>query len=339
MNAAIIGSGSCLGEQLMTNEAVFAETPVKEHFDSTRAGKSFSEFVIEKTGIRQRWYSTRTAEELAADASRKALEDAGIRADELDMIVACTLTPSANIPEPAITIGHLLGKDYGFIPRREDHACASFIYGLDTASQAISLGRAKYVLVVAADKLSDRIDFTDAKSAGLFGDGAAAVILAASEGKGIIASPFLGCGYSPAIYSLHNGCSLQFNPGEPRKGDGLLHLVGGAHILAHASRAMKDAMIYALTQANLSVQDMHIFVPHQANKHIIRKTAEMLGIPPEKTVDIVAEIGNISGASGAYVIDQYRRNRLQGFPFTEGQLMGLTMVGGGYAFGAAVIRW
>lgn len=264
-------------------------------------------------------------ENMAAEASKRALENTGLTAENIDYIVFATFTPAVLVPNPACSLSSLLGINVPGIPINT--ACSGFIDGLIEAFCRISTGRYKNVLVVAAETLSKTIDYNDPRTAVLFGDGAGAVVLQHSN-TGILGF-YSGAEYSPDQINYSANYSLQKQ---------FLTMNGGPHVLKNAVRAMDKAARNALADAHLSLQDVDYVITHQANRRIIDGVVEALGLPRSKFIETINKYGNTSAASAAISLDKALRGEVEGCTLKKGDTLLLTAVGGGYTYASVVLK-
>ncbi len=308
MGISIRGLGSYTPQEVLTN------------FDLEKMVDTSDDWITTRTGIKER----RIAKEeslldMAHNASLQALTEAGIKPEDLDVIILATLTPDMGFPASACLLQARLGANraYAF---DISAACSGFLYGLEIASSMLSSGRAKTVLLVGAEKLSQIVDWTDRATCVLFGDGAGAVVLS-SEGEGeLLASVMRSDGsYWEILYAERCGYIRM-------KGKELFKL---------AVRAMADVCEEVLQRAGVSTQDINLIVPHQANIRIIQALAEKLNVPMEKVYSNIHKYGNTSAASIPIALcEACKEGRLK-----RGDLVLLTAMGGGLTWGASLIRF
>ncbi|OGS27951.1 MAG: hypothetical protein A2297_07990 [Elusimicrobia bacterium RIFOXYB2_FULL_48_7] len=326
--ARIAGTGSYLPKKLMTNQKL--EKIVKK-FDPVRAGMPFCEWTEKVTGIKTRYYvEDEDTEYMAAEASKKALEAAGIKPDKLDFIIAASFTPSKEIPNLACSIADRIGNGNipGFVLNT---ACAGFICGLDDAYYKIISGNYKNILIVASETLSKVTDFNDPATAVLFGDGAGAVVLQQSDKEGISTFPYLKSDYSPD--------HLEFKNSNIEKEKCFIRMDGGPRVLKKAVNAMAEAAKKALEISTYKLEAIDWIIPHQANERIIRSLAEKLNVPMEKVCLTVDKFGNTSAATIPIALDKAVRGELENYKIKKGDKVLLTTVGGGYSIGAVVLEY
>ena len=311
MNVGIKGFGAYAPERVVDN-AYF------EGFLDTS-----DEWISKMTGIKERRWSRddQDTSDLAYEASKKAIEDAGIKPNDIDMIIVATATGDMPFPSVANILQEKLGT--GKVPTMDQlAACSGFMYSMITAKQYVQSGDYKNILVVGADKLSKITDLTDRSTAVLFGDGAGAVVIGeVSEGRGII-SYEIGSDGSGGKYLYLN------------KETGKL-VMNGREVFKFAVRIMGEASTRVVEKAGLESDDIDMFIPHQANIRIMESARERLGIEREKMSVSVNRFGNTSAASIPLSIQQELEN---GRIKDDGTLV-LVGFGGGLTWGAMVIKW
>ena len=323
-STVILGTGSYAPSRIMTNDEL------------SRLVETSDEWIRTRTGIRERRIaeSSERASDLGAEASRRALADAGISPNDIDLLVVATFTPDQPLPSCA----SLLQKKLG-IPTRAacfdvNAACTGFLYALDAACAMIASGRYRRALVVGSEKLSDVVDWDDRTTCVLFGDGAGAVVVGASDetGRGLLGS-LLGCDGS--------GADLLCIPGGPRdptappgaRSDKLQ--MKGREVFKLAVRCMDEAARDILEQHDVRADQISLVIPHQANQRIIDAIAEYLELPLERFFVNVDRFGNTSAASIPIALDEARRaGRIN-----RGDLVMLVAFGAGLTYGSALLRW
>lgn len=311
MNVGIKGFGAYAPERVVDN-AYF------EGFLDTS-----DEWISKMTGIKERRWSRddQDTSDLAYEASKKAIEDAGIKPNDIDMIIVATATGDMPFPSVANILQEKLGT--GKVPTMDQlAACSGFMYSMITAKQYVRSGDYKNILVVGADKLSKITDLTDRSTAVLFGDGAGAVVIGeVSEGRGII-SYEMGSDGSGGKYLYLN------------KETGKL-VMNGREVFKFAVRIMGEASTRVVEKAGLESDDIDMFIPHQANIRIMESARERLGIEREKMSVSVNRFGNTSAASIPLSIQQELENER----IKDDDTLVLVGFGGGLTWGAMVIKW
>ena len=318
IHARIAGTGSSLPEKVVTND------------DLARTIDTSDEWIFTRTGIRQRHIAApeQTASDLAVEASRKALEAAGLEPEDLDLIVVATTTPDMVFPSTACILQGKLGVG-GFPAFDVQAVCSGFVYALSMADLFIRDGQAKSALVVGAEVFSRLLDWSDRSTCVLFGDGAGAVVLKASDQPGILATRLHADGTHAGILCV---------PGTVADGKATGHpfvRMDGNTVFKLAVRALADVAEEVLGVAGLPSTAIDWFIPHQANIRIIEATARKLGLPMERVISTVDRHGNTSAASVPLALDEaVRSGRV-----LPGQNVLLEGVGGGFTWGAALLRW
>lgn len=316
----LLGTGSALPKRVVTN------AQLAEQVDTS------DEWIIERSGIRQRHIAGEgeTTATLAIDAARAALDDAGLTPADIDMIVLATATPDNTFPATATKVQNALGCNGG-IAFDVAAVCSGFLYALATADSMLSTGMAKRALVIGAETFSRILDWEDRTTCVLFGDGAGAVVLEAAEpgsdGKtGILASRLHADGAQHDLLYVDGGPSTTRTVGHVR--------MKGREVFRQAVVNLADVLGEVLEAVDLSASDIDWVVPHQANKRILDATAKKLGIAPEKVVVTVDRHANTSAASVPLALDVARKDgRIQ-----PGDLVVLEAMGGGFTWGASLIR-
>jgi 3-oxoacyl-[acyl-carrier-protein] synthase-3 len=318
MNSRIVGTGSYLPEKILTNA------------DLEKIVDTSDEWIRSRTGIRSRHIAAdgELTSDLALPAAQKALQAAGVAAGDLDMIIVATTTPDMIFPSTACILQSRLG--IAGCPAFDLQAvCSGFVYALGTADLFIRAGQAKKVLVVGAEVYSRILDWNDRGTCVLFGDGAGAVVLAASNAPGILATRL----HADGSYKDHLSVPGSVCGGKVW-GRPFVHMDGGS-VFRFAVRVFVEVAHEVLDQAGLKVSDLDWFVPHQANIRIMEATARKLGLPVEKVIATVDHHGNTSAASIPLALDEaVRDGRIH-----PGQTLLLEGVGGGFTWGAVLLRW
>ncbi|MFN7097255.1 MAG: beta-ketoacyl-ACP synthase III [Gammaproteobacteria bacterium] len=314
----IIGTGSYLPEKILTND------------DLAKIVDTSHEWIVERSGICQRHIAneTETTSMMATEAAKKAIEAAGIKADDIDLILIGTTTPDMVLPTTATLVQNNLGI-YGIPAFDFGAACAGFIYGLSIADQFIKTGTYKTILLVGVETMSSVLDWTDRSTCVLFGDGAGAVILQASNEPGIIATHIHADGrYKEAIVvptGLPNRAKAGLLP--------YVHMQG-KEVFKFAVKVLGDVVDQILAANNMTYNDIDWLIPHQANLRIIAATAKKLNMSMEKVILTVQDHGNTSAASIALALDRgIRDGRIK-----PGQTLLLEAVGGSFVWGASIVK-
>jgi len=322
IRSQIIGSGAYLPETVLTNQEL------------ARRVDTSDEWIVERTGIRRRHVARdgEVTSDLALKAAEAALADAKIGVEDLDLIVCATTTPDETFPATATRVQARLGMTRG-AAFDVQAVCSGFIFGLSVADNFIRCGQAKTVLLIGAETMSRLMDWTDRTTCVLFGDGAGAVVLRAGEGAGTIADRGV---LNTKIFSdgrLHDLLYVDGGPSSTQT-TGFLRMQG-KEVFKHAVTNISGAIQASADEAGLSIADIDWFVPHQANQRILDGTARKLGIAPEKVVSTVAEHGNTSAASVPLALS----TAVTDGRIRRGDLVLLEAMGGGFTWGAALVRW
>ena len=315
--SVIAGVGSALPKRCVTN-AELAET-----VDTT------DEWIVERTGIRSRYIAddSETTASLATEACRRALAHAGIEAGDVGLIVLATATPDQTFPSSATKVQAALGID-DCIAFDVHAVCTGFLYALSVADSMLQSGAADTALVIGAETFSRILDWEDRGTCVLFGDGAGALVLKAEDSeRGILATRLHADGrYNDMLY-VDGGPSTTGTVGKLR--------MKGREVFRHAVKNLADVLTEVLTIAGLTAADVDWVVPHQANARILDATAKKLGLPKEKVVVTVDRHANTSAASVPLALDTaVRDGRIK-----RGDLIVLEAMGGGFTWGAAVLRY
>ncbi len=308
MNAGILGIGSYVPEKVVTNK------------DLEKIMDTNDEWIRTRTGIEERRIASDDVDtsHMAAEAAKRAIEDAGIDAEQIDLILVATVTPDRSFPSVSCMIQEQIGAKNA-AAMDISAACAGFMYGIITAGQFIQTGTYKYILVVGSDKLSKITDWSDRNTAVLFGDGAGAAIIGpVSEGRGI----------------------LSFELGAD--GAGGMHLykdeyviMNGREVFKFAVRQMGDSCMRVLEKAGLTKEDVHFLVPHQANIRIMESARQRLELPEDKMSTTIKQFGNTSASSIPIALVEERKNgRIH-----DGDVVIMVGFGGGLTWGAVALRW
>ncbi|MBJ7947240.1 MULTISPECIES: beta-ketoacyl-ACP synthase III [Bacillus cereus group] len=308
MNVGILGIGRYVPEKVVTNQ------------DLEKVMDTSDEWIRTRTGIAERRIADETIDTsyMAVEASKKALEDAGISGEDIDLILVATVTPDRAFPAVACVIQEAIGAKHA-AAMDLSAACAGFMYGMITAQQFIQTGTYKNVLVVGSDKLSKIVDWNDRNTAVLFGDGAGAIVMGAvSEGRGV----------------------LSFELGADGSGGKHLYqdeyvMMNGREVFKFAVRQLGDSCLRVLDKAGLTKEDVDFLVPHQANIRIMESARERLNLPQEKMSMTIEKFGNTSASSiPIAMVEELQNGRIQ-----NGDLIILVGFGGGLTWGAVALRW
>jgi 3-oxoacyl-[acyl-carrier-protein] synthase III len=319
----IIGTGSYLPEKRLSNADLAAELALQ-------GVETSDDWIVERTGIRARHFAAdeQGCSDLATEAARKALDAAGLSASDIDLIIVGTSTPDMVFPSVATMVQHKLGA--AGCPAFDVQAvCSGFIYALTVADAMIQTGSAKRALVIGAEVFSRILDFKDRTTCVLFGDGAGAVVLEASEQPGILATDLHADGKYKDILCV---------PGHVNRGgilgDPVLKMDGQA-VFKLAVGVLDETARASLAKAHLTEADIDWLIPHQANIRIMQSTAKKLKMSTDKVVVTVDQHGNTSAASIPLALDTaVRDGRIQ-----RGQTLMLEGVGGGFTWGSVLLRY
>lgn len=323
--AAITGWGSAVPQRVLTN------------FDLEKFVETSDEWIRTRTGIRERRVvgQEESTSTLAIEAARKALESAQVSPWQVDLVICCTATPDYLFPATACLVQHEIGAENAGAFDLEA-ACAGFIYGLSVGSQFIRSGAYQTVLVVAAEALSRFIDWKDRSTCVLFGDGAGAVVLQASDNPSGLISCVLGSyGVGEDLIKLPGGgARIPANEESIANGEHYIKM-NGSEVYRFAVRILGDSAIEALQKAGLSYEDISLFVPHQANTRIIDSVAKRLELDRDKVYLDIEKYGNTSAASIPIALcEAIDEGRVK-----DGDNILFVAFGAGLTSAAAVVKW
>ena len=308
--ASIIGLGHYVPHEIVPNDPIAERLGVDD------------EWIVKRTGIRTRHRAApdERLTDLAAEAATKALANAAVDPLDVDLVMVATMSPDEVTPNAAPLVAHAVGADRaGALD--VGAACSGWLSGLALAAAQIEIGRAERILLIGAELLTRLTDYDDRKTAALWGDGAGAVLLS-SEGQGAIGPIVLSADGSLAdvIVATHDERLLR---------------VEGHETFQSAVRRLSESTIEALARGDLDLDDIDLFVYHQANGRILRAVRERLGLPAEKVADYIAEVGNTAAASIPLTLALLREDgRLR-----PGQLLLVSAIGAGFTWGAGTIEW
>jgi 3-oxoacyl-[acyl-carrier-protein] synthase III len=318
IRSVVLGCGSYLPAKVLSND------------DLSRIVDTSDEWITQRTGIKKRHIAAdgELTSDLATKAARAALADADVSIDEIDLIVMATATPDHTFPAAAVTVQEKLGMNHGAAFDMQA-VCSGFLYGLTSADALIKAGQAKKALVIGAETFSRILDWTDRATCVLFGDGAGAVVLSAGEGgtRGVLGAKLRSDGrYKDKLY-VDGGPSTTQSVGHLR--------MEGREVYRHAVTMISDVVEETLAASGFTADDIDWFVPHQANVRIIDQSAKKLGIPSEKVIRTVDRHGNTSAASIPLALSVATGDgRIK-----QGDLLLLEAMGGGFTWGAVLVRW
>ncbi len=318
----IAGTGSFLPERRLTNADMVAEL-------ATRGLESSDEWIVERTGIRNRHFVAPGvgSSDLGAEAGRRAIAAAGLSPQDIDLVIVATSTPDMVFPSTATMVQNKLGITNGCPAFDVQAVCSGFIYALTIADAMIRAGTARNALVIGAEVFSRILDFNDRTTCVLFGDGAGAVVLSASETPGILATDLHADGRHLDILCVPGHVS-----GGQVLGDPVLKMDGQA-VFKMAVTVLEEAARAVLAKAGRTEADIDWLIPHQANIRIMNSTARKLKLTADKVIFTVQDHGNTSAASIPLALDHgVRTGQVQ-----RGQTLLLEGVGGGFTWGAVLV--
>ncbi|MFO7263536.1 MAG: beta-ketoacyl-ACP synthase III [Bacillota bacterium] len=324
-HVGILGTGSYVPEKVLTNA------------DLEKMVDTSDEWIVTRTGIRERRIAApdQAASDLAYEAAQKALCSAGLRGEDLDLIIVATVTPDSFFPSTANILQDRLGA------RRAAAfdlaaACSGFLYGVVTASQFVRTGAYRYILVVGVDTLSKITNYEDRNTCVLFGDGAGAVIIGpVPEGYGLLSFELGSDGSGAPLLNMPAGGSRM--PASIETVQKKLHTIhmSGQDVFKFAVRIMQTASMNVIEKAGLAPSDIDFLIPHQANYRIIEAAMRRLQLDESRVVINLDRYGNMSSASIPVALDE----ALQQGRIKDGDRLVLVGFGGGLTWGAAVVRW
>ena len=319
----ISGTGSYLPPRRLTNAALVAEL-------ATQGIESSDEWIVERTGIRARHFVDAGvgSSDLGAEAARRAIAAAGCQPSDIDLIIVATSTPDMVFPSTAALLQNKLGI-VGCPVFDVQAVCSGFIYAMTVADAMIKTGTAKRALVIGAEVFSRILDFKDRTTCVLFGDGAGAVVLEASETPGILATDIHADGKYSEILCVPGHVS-----GGAILGDPVLKMDGQA-VFKLAVGVLEETARASLSKAGLNDSDIDWLIPHQANIRIMQSTARKLKMPMDKVIVTVDQHGNTSAASIPLALDHGVRSG----QITKGQTLMLEGVGGGFTWGSVLLKY
>jgi 3-oxoacyl-[acyl-carrier-protein] synthase-3 len=318
--SVLVGTGSALPKRAVSNAELAQKVDTSD------------EWIVARTGIRNRHIAgpDETTSSLAVDASRRALEAAGLAGGDIDLIVVATATPDQTFPATATIVQHELGC-HGGIAFDVAAVCSGFLYALGVADSMLRSGMAKRALVIGAETFSRILDWEDRATCVLFGDGAGAIVLEARdsddpEAPGVLGTRLHADGSHNQLLYVDGGPSTTGTVGKLR--------MTGKEVFRHAVTNLTDVLREVLDDAGITAEEVDWVVPHQANARILDATARKLGLPADKVVVTIDRHANTSAASVPLALDTaVRDGRIK-----PGQLILLEAMGGGFAWGASLIR-
>ncbi|WP_136805292.1 beta-ketoacyl-ACP synthase III [Desulfosediminicola flagellatus] len=324
MGTVILGTGSCLPRNVVTN------SDLEKIVDTT------DEWITSRTGIQSRHIASgdEYTYKLSARAAEKALEMAGVGAEELDLIVVATISSHMLMPSSACFVQNEIGATNAFAWDL-NAACSGFLYGIDLADKYVRADKKSKILVIGAETLSTRINWEDRNTCIIFGDGAGAAVVGYSESEsGYIGSNLSSDGSLWKLLHMHAPESTNPNLKVPDN-TGAHIVMEGREVFKHAVKAMEDAVRGLLEREQLTLDDINLVIPHQANIRILNKLKERLQLPEDKVFINVSDYGNTSAASIPIALDEAKRsNRI-----SSGDTVLFCSFGGGFTWGASLIKW
>ena len=329
-NAMIRGTGHYVPPKILTN------------FDLEKIVDTSSDWILERTGIRERHVlngtgDVRTCSDMATEAARRALADAGLAASELDCIIVGTVTPDYRLPATATLVQKKLGAGRATV-MDVVAACAGFIYGLSIARAFVTSGVNKNVLVIGAEHLTSITNYEDRNTCVLFGDGAGAAVVSAGkpgeEKRGILSTFLSGDGQYRELLHIPLGGSLAPLTVDTVDDPGRFIHMDGREVFKLAVREMGDAAVRVLADAHVDAKEIDMIIPHQANSRIIEALSKRLHVASDRVYKNIERLGNTSSASVPIALDEARKAGKVG----EGSLVLSVAFGGGLVWGAALYR-
>ena len=319
----ILGTGSFLPEKVVTN------------FDLEKQVETNNAWIVERTGIRQRHVAgpNETASTMGTAAAKRAIEMAGIRTEDIGLIVVGTATPDRVFPSTAALIQRDLGLP-GIAAFDIAAACSGFVYGMSVAEQYIKSGTVKYALVIGSETLTRIINWQDRTTCILFGDGAGAVVLGASDEPGILSTHIHADGSYQDLLYCPNPLQNEPDRDDPRDNERFI-VMRGNEVFKVAVRTLSNIVDETLAANGLTKADIDWLIPHQANMRIIQAIANKLDLPMERVVVTIGDHGNTSSASIPLALDAaVRDGRVQ-----RGQTLLMEAFGGGFTWGSTLVRF
>ncbi|HBI14138.1 MAG TPA: 3-oxoacyl-ACP synthase [Desulfobulbaceae bacterium] len=322
--ATVLGTGSCLPKRKLTN------------FDLEKMVETSDEWITTRTGIRTRRISGPGEENylLAAKAARRALRNAEVKARDLDLVLVATMTPHMIMPSCACFVQAEIGAGNAFAYDL-NAACSGYLYGLDLADKYIGSRPGMKILLIGSETLSARVNWQDRNTCILFGDGAGACVLSGgSRGHGVLDAHL---GSDGRLWNLlYMNSPKSCNPALEQSSDDCCSIqMSGRDVFKHAVRAMENSVQELLRRNTLTMDDVALMIPHQANVRILHKLMERLGVAAEKVYINVDKYGNTSAASIPIALDEvHRQGRIKG-----GDLLLFCSFGGGFTWGSMLMHW
>ena len=322
IRSEIIGWGHYLPQKVVTND------------DLAKIVETSDEWISTRTGIKTRHIvENETTSDLITKACEMAMKRANIQPEDIDLIVVASITPDNTTPSVATKVSNRLGLKYGAIAFDISAACSGFVYGLSMADNMIRLGQVKTALVVGSESLSKIVDWTDRNTCVLFGDGAGAVVIKATEGEdtkadtGILATKLYADGSHYDNLKTTGGVSTTQTPG--------FITMDGKEVFKFAVNSLSQAAEEVMKMCGVSSDEIKFLIPHQANIRIISNVGEKLGLPTEKVIVTVDHHGNTSAASIPLALSE----NIESGRIKKGDLLVLTAMGAGFTWGGALVRF
>jgi len=323
--AGVLGTGSALPEKVITNA------------DLEKLVDTSDQWITDRTGIRERRQAAphETTSTLSVTASRLALERAGIKATDLDMIICSTISPDMPLPSTASLIQRELGA-HGCCAFDLAAACSGFLFGMTVAEQFIRTGASRYVLVIGAELLSRYLDYKDRATCVIFGDGVAAAVFGPVEPpSGILAHELHTEGqFADHLFIPAGGTAMPASCQTVEQGAHFIKMRGN-ELFKVAVRSLEEVSRQVLGRAGVTPDDIDLFIPHQANQRITEAVRERLGLKPEKVYSNICRIGNTSSASIPICLDECVKSG----QLKRGSLVLMSAFGAGVTWGAVLMRW
>ena len=315
----IIGVGSYLPERIVTNDEL------SKNIDTD------DKWISERTGIKERRIAddSETTSSLGIEAAKKAIDNAGISKDDIDLIILATATPDNTFPATATSIQAGLGIKSGYAYDVQA-VCSGFVFALEIADNSLKLGKSKNALVIGSETFSRILDWKDRSTCVLFGDGAGAVVLQSADSnssRGILSNHLHSDGNYKDMLYVDGGPSTSNNVGFLR--------MDGSGVFKHAVKNISGSILEALEQNNITIDDIDWFIPHQANSRILDAVAKKVGLESEKIIVTVDKHANTSAASIPLALNE----AVELGKISEGNIILLAAMGGGFTWGSSLIRW
>ncbi|MEC7735146.1 MAG: beta-ketoacyl-ACP synthase III [Pseudomonadota bacterium] len=315
----IIGVGAYLPERIVTND------------DLSKNIDTDDKWISERTGIKERRIAndSETTSSLGIEAAKKAINNAGISRDDIDLIILATATPDNTFPATATSIQAGLGINRGYAYDVQA-VCSGFVFALEIADNSLRLGKSKNALVIGSETFSRILDWKDRSTCVLFGDGAGAVVLQSTDSnstRGILSNHLHSDGNYKDMLYVDGGPSTSNNVGFLR--------MDGQGVFKHAVKNISGSILEALKQNNITIDDIDWFIPHQANSRILDAVAKKVDLKSEKIIVTVDKHANTSAASIPLALNE----AVELGKINEGDIILLAAMGGGFTWGSSLIRW